>query len=144
MRRLVGGMLLVLALGSLPARAETVWTCEQDGRIAGRPSGLCTTDVEPGSYRTVIQGLNRESSGELHLTVGEQLTAACLVLGGPWRCDQETVGIGQAGEWPTFTFTVTETQRLEFRIRPPECGTVTCGRDPQVVTGRFRITLATT
>ncbi|HEX9710964.1 MAG TPA: hypothetical protein VGB52_00225 [Actinomycetota bacterium] len=143
MRRLTSGLLLIVALGTFPARAETVWDCEQDGRVGGRPSGLCTTAVAPGSYELVIQGLNRESSGELHFSVGEQLSAECLVLAGLWQCDQSTAGAGQAGEWPTFAFELSETAQLQFRIRPPECGTITCDRDPQVITGRFRITLST-
>lgn len=141
MRRVVGGLVVVVALGTLPAHGETVWDCELDGRIAGRPSGLCRTTLEPGTYQFEIEGLTRESSGELHIGLGEQLAATCLVVAGAWQCDDGTAGVGPADAWPAFAVEVEESAELRFHVQPPSCGTATCGRDPQVVTGRFRITL---
>lgn len=143
MRRMIGASLIALMLAPIGARAATVWTCEHDGRIGGRQSGLCATSAEAGSYTINIVGLTRETSGELRVTVNDELVWLCNVVANMWSCDDETRGAGQTGSWPTLDLELLEPASVGFRVRPVGCGTVTCDREPQIIAGRFRLTLAT-
>lgn len=150
MRRLfvltvLAGMVAALA----PAAAEEIWSCEKDGRLAGRPTGDCVFAIEPGAYELFFEATGARASGEGRVSIieadGGRIDFNCLVLNEMVVSCEATGGeVAATTDDATLAFTVDDAATVTFEARPPFCGTLTCNsREPIVSAGKLRVTLST-